>query len=216
MKLLESAPFRYDTGIRILTFGNIDKAYDRLIAHVKEHQRVLDIGCGTGALTLRAAQKGAKVKGIDINPLMLEIAKKRAAERELEPKVEFCEIGVAELADEETESYAVVMSGLCFSELSEDELIFTLNEVKRILKPGGILLIGDEVVPKSILKRVVHRLIRFPLATLTYLLTFTTTRSINGLPQKIEDIGLLIESVRLNKTENFIELVAKKENLSVK
>lgn len=216
MKLLESAPFRYDTGIRILTLGNIDKAYDRLISHVKAYQRVLDIGCGTGALTLRAAQKRAEVKGIDINPQMLEIAKKRAAERDLEPKIEFCEIGVAELADEETESYAVVMSGLCFSELSEDELIYTLKAVKRILKPGGILLIGDEVIPQSILKRVIHRLIRFPLAILTYLLTQTTTRSLNKLPQKIKEVGLLIESVRLNKMENFIELVARKENLSIK
>lgn len=210
MKILESAPDRYDVGIRILTLGSVDKAYDRLISHVKEKQRVLDIGCGTGALTLRAAQKGAEVKGIDVNSQMLEIANKRVAEAKLEQNVELSEIGVAELTDEEAESYDVVMSGLCFSELTEDELIYSLKEVKRILKPGGILLIADEVMPQSIPKRIYHRLIRFPLVIITYLLTQTTTHSIRNLPESIKEAGLLIESVRLCKMQSFVELVARK------
>lgn len=74
MKVLESAPSRYDAGIRLLTLGKVDEVYARLASHIKDGQRVLDIGCGTGALTLRAAQQGAKVKGIDINAQMLEIA----------------------------------------------------------------------------------------------------------------------------------------------
>ena len=56
--------------------GKYNAAYDRLISHIKRGQNVLDIGCGTGALTLRAANKGARVKGIDLNAQMLEIAKK--------------------------------------------------------------------------------------------------------------------------------------------
>jgi ubiquinone/menaquinone biosynthesis C-methylase UbiE len=213
MKILESAPDRYDAGIRILTLGSVDRTYDRLLSHVKRKQRVLDIGCGTGALTLRAAQKGAEVKGIDINSQLLEIANKRVKEANLEKNVELCEIGVAELADEEAESYEVVMSGLCFSELTEDELIYSLKEVERILKPGGVLLIADEVMPQSIPKRIIHRLIRFPLVIITYLLTQTTTHSVRNLP---EEVGLLIESVRLSKIENFIELVARKANKGIK
>ena len=67
MRILESAPRRYDLGIRLLTLTRLDKAYDRLAGYIERGQRVLDLGCGTGALTLRAAQRGAKVKGIDIN-----------------------------------------------------------------------------------------------------------------------------------------------------
>ncbi len=74
MNILESTPSRYDKGIRIFTLGKIDKIYDHLTSYIKEGQKILDIGCGTGALTLRAAQKGAKVKGIDVNPQMLAIA----------------------------------------------------------------------------------------------------------------------------------------------
>lgn len=75
MKVLESAPNRYDRGIRILTLGELDEAYDRLTSHIKPGQIVLDVGCGTGALTVRAAMRGARVKGIDVNPQMLEIAR---------------------------------------------------------------------------------------------------------------------------------------------
>lgn len=210
MKLLESAPDRYDAGIRILTLGRLNKAYDSLTSHIKRKQNVLDIGCGTGALTLRAAQKGAAVKGIDVNSQMLEIAKRRTVEAKLEQSVELCEMGVAELGGEEAGSYDVVMSGLCFSELSEDELIYTLKEVKRMLKPGGILLIADEVMPQSIQKRILHRLMRFPLGIITYLITQTATHAVKSLPEKVEEAGLIIESIKLSKIEDFIELVARK------
>jgi len=116
MKILETAPGRYDKGIRILTLGRLGKAYDRLTSHIRKGQKILDLGCGTGALTIRAAQKAAKVKGIDINSQMLEIAQNRAAEANLAQNVELCEMGVAELGGEESESYDIVMSGLWFSE----------------------------------------------------------------------------------------------------
>lgn len=210
MRILESSPNRYDRGIKILTFGKIDKAYDRLTAHIKPGQRILDVGCGTGALTIGAAKKGAMVKGIDINPQMLEIAWKRVKEAGVKENVELCEMGVAELDTEAAESYDVVMSGLCFSELSEEELDYTLKEMMRILKPGGFLLIADEVVPRNPLKRVFVWLIRLPLLLITYLLTQTTTRAIKGLPEKIEKAGFVIESIRFNRLEDFVEIVAKK------
>ncbi len=210
MKILESAPSRYDRGIRLLTLGRLGKVYDRLISHVQRGQRVIDLGCGTGALTLRAAQKGANVKAIDVNPQMLEIAQKRATEAGLAQNIELCEIGVAELGDEQSESYDVVMSGLCFSELTEDELNYTLKEVKRILKPGGFLLVADEVRPRSIPMRLVNWLVRLPLVIITYLITQTTTSAVKDLPDKVKRAGLSIESISLSKMQNFIELVAKR------
>jgi len=210
MKVLESAPRRYDRGIRILTLGRVDKAYDRLASHIKKGQRVLDLGGGTGALTLRAAQKDAKVKGIDVSSQMLEIAQERARKAGLAQNIELSEMGVAELGSEESESYDVVTSGLCFSELTDDELTYALKEAERILKPGGLLLVADEVQPRSISKRALTRLIRFPLAIITYLLTQTTTRAVKDLPERIEEAGFSIESIRLSRMEDFIELVAEK------
>lgn len=210
MKILESAPSRYDQGIYLLTLGKINKVYDHLSSYIKEGQKVLDIGCGTGALAIKAARKGAQVKGIDVNPQMLEIARKKIEKEDLTKNIELQEMGVAELGGEESESYDVVMSGLTFSELTQDELSYTLKEIKRILKPDGILLVADEVKPKSIFKRFLIGLIRFPLLALTYLLTQTKTQSIKNLPKQIEAAGLSIELIKLNRMENFMELVAKK------
>jgi ubiquinone/menaquinone biosynthesis C-methylase UbiE len=214
MKILESAPSRYDRGIRMLTLGSLDRAYDRLTSHIERGQRVLDVGCGTGALTIRAAQKGAQVKGIDVNAQMLEIAQGRVKEAGLSSHVELCEMGVAELGSEEAESYDVVMSGLCFSELTEGELTYTLREAQRILKPGGRLLIADEVSSENTVKRFLNWLLRLPLVVITYVVTQTTTRAVRGLPEKVAGAGFLVESVRLNGVESFIELVGKKPERS--
>jgi len=216
MKILETAPGRYDKGIRILTLGRLGKAYDRLTSHIRKGQKILDLGCGTGALTIRAAQKAAKVKGIDINSQMLEIAQNRAAEANLAQNVELCEMGVAELGGEESESYDIVMSGLCFSELTEDELLYTLREAKRILKPEGLLLIADEVRPKSISKMILNWLIRIPLVTITYLITQTTTKAVKNLPEKVEKAGLAIQSIKLSRIEDFIELVGRRPKQEAK
>jgi magnesium-protoporphyrin O-methyltransferase len=43
-------------------------------------QRVLDAGCGTGALALEAARRGAEVLAIDLSPSLVDVARKRAAE----------------------------------------------------------------------------------------------------------------------------------------
>ncbi len=210
MKILESAPERYDRGIRMLTMGRLDRAYDRLSSHIKKGQRVLDIGCGTGALSLRAARRDASIRGIDINPQMLEIAQRRAEELHLTQSIELVEMGIAELGAEKSESYDAVMSALCFSELTEDELTYTLREIQRLLRTGGLLLVADEVEPQNILKRTLYRITRIPLVIITYLITQTTTRAIPFLPDRVRSAGLAIESMRLSGLDNFIELIARK------
>jgi ubiquinone/menaquinone biosynthesis C-methylase UbiE len=210
MRILESAPRRYELGIRLLTLGRLDKAYDRLASHIERGQQVLDLGCGTGALALRAAQRGAKVKGIDINAEMLEIASQRVHEAGLTELVDLVEMGVAELDDEVAQHYDVVMSGLCFSELSEDEVTYTLKEVARILRPGGLLLIADEIKPQGLVKRLIHSLIRVPLAILTYVISQQTTHPISNLSERLTDAGLVIVSAQLSPLGSFGEFVARK------
>lgn len=78
MKLLESAPRRYDWGIRMLTHGGIGEGYEciaRLVA--APGKRILDIGCGTGSASLACAARGAVVTGIDVDTCMLEVVRGR-------------------------------------------------------------------------------------------------------------------------------------------
>jgi demethylmenaquinone methyltransferase/2-methoxy-6-polyprenyl-1,4-benzoquinol methylase len=51
---------------------------------------------------------------------------------------------------------------------------------------------------------------------ITYLVTQTTTKAVKNLPEKVEKMGLLEESVRLSRMENFIELVASKPEEATK
>ena len=207
MRILESAPRRYDLGMWLLTFGSLERAYDRLASRIHDGQRVLDIGCGTGALTLRAAGRAAHVSAIDVNAQMLEIAGQRARAAGLAEKIDFREMGIAELGGEASASYDVVMSGLCFSELSEDEIHFALNQIRRVLKPGGLLLIADEVKPPDGLRRMLHALGRAPLVALAYVVTQQTTHAVENLPEKVTDAGFSIESLRSNTLGSFVELV---------
>jgi ubiquinone/menaquinone biosynthesis C-methylase UbiE len=210
MRILESAPRRYELGIRLLTLGCLDKAYDRLASRIHPGQRVLDLGCGTGALTLRAAQQGAKIKGIDINAQMIEIAWQRVREAGLMETVDLVEMGVAELDREETESYDAVMSGLCFSELSQHELAYTLKQVVRILRPAGLLLGADEIKPRNPLSRMLHSLIKAPLAVFTYVITQQTTHAVSDLSDKLTRAGLSVVSVDLSFLGTFSTFVARK------
>ncbi|RME81458.1 MAG: class I SAM-dependent methyltransferase [Caldilineae bacterium] len=209
MKVLESAPSRYDKGIRLLTRGGVDAAYDWLCGHVQPGQRALDIGCGTGALALRAARLGADVVGIDVNPQMLALARAQAERQGLAEKVTWQEKGVAELGEEADAAFDVIMSGLCFSELTPDERHYTLEQARRLLRSGGLLLLADETRPRDVGRRVLHVLIRLPLVLLTYFLTQTTTHALPDAPAMLREAGFEIDEVRFNRLHDFVAIVAR-------
>jgi ubiquinone/menaquinone biosynthesis C-methylase UbiE len=209
MRILESAPERYDLGMRVLGLGRLERAYDRLAGRIGRGQRVLDIGCGTGALAMRAARRGARVRGIDVNPDMLAIAARRAEAAGVADLVELAEQGVAEL-DEETPGYDAITCGLCLSELSPDEIAYTLREAHRLLKPGALLLVADEARPSSPLRRAIHGLLRAPFVALAYLISQQTTHAVVELATNVAAAGFTLESVRESTLRSFIEIVARK------
>ena len=105
MKILESNANRYDKGINIITLGFINKLYSSVNSYFVSGYKILDLGCGTGNLTLRAASNGAFVKGLDINAEMISICQNRAKITGLKDKITLEEKGVAEITDEPSISY---------------------------------------------------------------------------------------------------------------
>jgi ubiquinone/menaquinone biosynthesis C-methylase UbiE len=196
MKVLESAPTRYDRGMQLLTLGRLARVHRDLAQHLRAGDRVLDVGCGTGALAVDLARRGMHVTAIDISPAMLSEAAKRLHRARLEQRVTLLELGVAELDALPRVSFEAVASILVFSELSDDEIAYALAQCRRLLRPAGRLLVADEVLPDSTLGRVATLLLRTPFVVLAFLLTQTTTRRVAGLSDKIESAGFEITEVR--------------------
>jgi ubiquinone/menaquinone biosynthesis C-methylase UbiE len=210
MRVLESAPSRYDRGISLLTLGHQAHTYEGLAAHIQPGWRVLDIGTGTGALALQAAARGAKVVGIDVNPAMLAIARHKAQEAGLADQLIWQEVGVAELDTFASGAFDALCAGMCFSELTPSERRYTLLQAQRILRPGGLLLLADEVRPRGLVQRLLHATLRAPLVVFTWLLTQTTTHAVPDLHRLVESAGFEVTATRTAMLGSWAEVVARR------
>ncbi len=99
--------------------------------------KILDVGCGTGNFSIKLAEKGCKVAGIDISKKMLDEARKKADEKN--PGIEFYNMNVYSMNFPD-ESFDGVVSMAAFEFMSKPEKAY--DEMYRILKPNGYLLIG--------------------------------------------------------------------------
>lgn len=204
MKLLESAPERYDRGIRMLSRGRIGQVYNHIAAVVAAPgKRILDIGCGTGGASLACAAQGALVTGIDTNAGMLEVA--RAKPVPPSGTVEFLELGSAEIEDRfAAESFDAVVSCLALSEMSPDEQDYALHSAYSCLVSGGEIMIADEAAPEPGLSRLAHWLWRLPAAAVTYLLTQTTTRPVRDICRRVRAAGFSSVAAQRIWSGNFL------------
>lgn len=191
MKWLETSPKDYDRGIRLLTLGRIKHVRVKIAnEYVHEGMRVLEIGCGTGTLAVMMAEQGAAVTGIDASSKMLVEAEKKVAAANLGECVALRYMDATLIGEcFPAASFDLIVSTLVFSELAPNEQRFVLEACEKLLKPGGRLLIADEVIPGLALGRLVFYLVRLPLALLTWLLTRTTTVALRAFDVQLDHAG---------------------------
>lgn len=198
MRVLESAPLRYDAGMRALTFGRVDRLH-AIVAEAAANapgKHVLEIGCGTGAVTARLASLGARVVALDQSPEMLEQARTRLPNPgEADGSVEWLERTAAEIDAFPAASFDAAVVSLCFSDMARSERAFVLRELARLLRPGGVLAVADELRPRSALARVIARLLRAPQALLAWLVFGGVSSPIADLPGELRaaDFSILEE-----------------------
>ena len=101
-------------------------------AGVKKGDAVLDVACGTGVVAVTAARTGAKVKGMDLSPVLLEDARRNAAV--INAPIEFTE-GDAEALPYKDGEFDVVLSQ--FGHMFAPRPDVVVREMLRVLKPGG-------------------------------------------------------------------------------
>ena len=97
-------------------------------------KRVLDVGCGGGILSDSMARKGANVTGIDLSTKALRVASLHALEAET-PNLQFREVSVESLADEQPASFDVVTCMEMLEHVPDPTSV--VQACARLVKPGG-------------------------------------------------------------------------------
>lgn len=199
MRLLESAPSRYDRGMRWLTLGRVDEIRDAVVAAVAalptdDAAEVLEIGCGTGALTAGLVAIGARVTAFDQSPEMLEIAGIRLADSgSSDAAPTLLERTASEIDQLPRESFDAVVAGFSLSEMSASERAFVLARARERLRPGGLLAIADEVHPGGRLARILFALLRAPQAAVGWIALGSVSRPIRAIRDEIEAAGFVVK-----------------------
>lgn len=128
-------------------------------ADLLPHQRVLDIGCGTGELILliKRLHPDVEVVGLDPDPKALARARRKAERAAVSVQLDQ---GFSDELPYPGASFDRVFSSFMLHHLEPDEKEKTLREVRRVLKPGGVLHLldfgGSEPSPTGVVARWLH------------------------------------------------------------
>jgi ubiquinone/menaquinone biosynthesis C-methylase UbiE len=131
----------YDPLVRLLGIDTVRRVLLNQAA-VRATHRVLDIGCGTGAMAIliKRLSPGTDVVGLDPDPKALARARHKAKRSGL--SIPFDQ-GSSDNLPYPDASFDRVFSSFMFHHLQADERETTLCEVRRILKPGGSFHLVD-------------------------------------------------------------------------
>ncbi|MEA2067639.1 MAG: ubiquinone/menaquinone biosynthesis methyltransferase [Verrucomicrobiota bacterium] len=151
----------YDAANRALSFG-MDRGWRRkAVGLLKPFRggRYLDVGTGTGDLVFEILRQSVNVliDGIDPAEQMLEIARGKAATQGVGDAVAFFAADALDLPME-SDTYDGIVSGFCFRNIEHRKK--ALEEMRRVLKPGGTLVILEATYPESRVVRLGYKLYR--------------------------------------------------------
>jgi SAM-dependent methyltransferase len=116
---------------------------DRLGREVGDLGPICDMGCGPGQIARYLHRRGVPTLGIDLSPRMV------AEAQQLNPEIHFHQGDMLFLPDPDR-SWGGIAAFYCIIHIPRGKIVDALREMKRVLKPGGILLItfhiGDEIM----------------------------------------------------------------------
>jgi ubiquinone/menaquinone biosynthesis C-methylase UbiE len=199
-----AAHFDEDFGHSIRTAAE-RAAWDRilyLILPTADSLEALDIGCGTGFLSLELASRGHRVTGIDFAPSMITQARKKAAERQ------------ATIRFEEADAEQLPFAAASFDIAVSRHLLWTLphperamDEWIRVLRPGGRLIVVDSQADVSASPEPLDNARRSP----EYAAIGDRLPFVSGWPrEEIERLFAAHELVNI-ASDPFLDLVAAEE-----
>ncbi len=152
---MEQMVSTYDAYMRKVTMGreHVLREQTVALAQVRPGDCVLEVGCGTGSLTLAAKRRAGpsgKVYGIDVIPGMIEVSRQKAAEAGEDITFQLGSINDIPFPENQ---FDVVMCSFMIFHMSDATRRTGLAEIHRVLKPNGTLLVADLELPAQPLAR---------------------------------------------------------------
>jgi SAM-dependent methyltransferase len=115
---------------------------DRLARDVGALGPICDIGCGPGQIARYLHRQGVNTLGVDLSPRMVAEAQR------LNPDIPFHQGNMLDLPDSDN-AWGGIAAFYCIIHIPREKIVSALREMKRVLKPGGVLLvtfhIGNEI-----------------------------------------------------------------------
>jgi ubiquinone/menaquinone biosynthesis C-methylase UbiE/uncharacterized membrane protein len=164
--------------------------------HLKFHSTILDIACGTGTQAIALAKRGHTVVGIDLSPDMLQRAKDKA-KKNPDLQLRF-EVQDATKLSFETDSFDAATINFALHDMPEGIAIKVLKEAKRVVKPGGCIMISEHHKSKN---RIVGGIVHAVLSTFESPFYFSFREK--GLESYLKLAELEVESKQLGYFGNF-------------
>lgn len=149
----------YDDLVRLTMRDALLK--ERLVeqAHLVDAHDVLDLGCGTATLTtmIKRAAPDARVTGVDIDPRVLDLARKNVAKAGVD--VQLVTASVTDLPFRD-HTFDRVLSSLVLHHLDTEDKRAALAGALRVLRPGGELHVLDWGAPQDLAMRAAFLSVR--------------------------------------------------------
>jgi demethylmenaquinone methyltransferase/2-methoxy-6-polyprenyl-1,4-benzoquinol methylase len=149
IQMFDGISKRYDILNRIITFG-IDVLWRKKVVKLlkkEKHNSLLDIATGTGDLVIELAKLDIdEIIGLDISPGMLEIARRKVKKKQLDDRINMM-LGDSEALNFDNQTFDAVT--IAFGVRNFENLDLGLEEIYRVLKTNGTIVILETAIPKN-------------------------------------------------------------------
>lgn len=188
----------YDFMNRAMTFG-IDRLWRRRAVRLMRdipHADVLDIATGTGDLAILMAERldGSHVTGVDLSEGMIEIGRRKVAERGLDGRISLTTGDCLSLPFPDNSFDCITCA---YGVRNFENLAAGYKEMERVLRPGGLLVVLELSTPQSpVVKPFYSLYTRFLIPTVGRMVS-KDTRAYSYLPESIAPVPQREEMCRV-------------------